>query len=130
MHWLADRVATVASLAPDPGASSETGGRRHAFLEAVSALVEESSRREGIDAVFACYDGLLIATAGSMQSEAEPLAALAQSTMDPLRVGLLGPIQQLLLVGEERKLALLRVGPVTVGLLSRSDVRLSSTTAR
>lgn len=124
MHWLADRVVAVAALAPD----GEVGGTRRAFLAEVSRLVEEVARRDGVEAAFASYEGLLVAVAGDRAAEAEPLAALAQSTMDPIHVGVLGTLQQLLLVGSERKLALLRVGPVTVGLLSPSSVRLAATT--
>lgn len=128
MHWLAQRVAAIAAAAPDPGLT-DGGARRRAFLSEIAELVDQAANRDGLDAVFASYDGLLVAAAGRLQAEAEPLAAFAQSTMDPIHLGTLGPLQQLLLVGMERKLALVRVGPVTIGLLSPSEVRLANATA-
>jgi predicted regulator of Ras-like GTPase activity (Roadblock/LC7/MglB family) len=127
VHWLADRVAAVAAQAPGPGSGADA---RRAFLAEIGVLVDETARRPGVDAAFASYDGLLVAVGGVPTAEAEPFAALAQSVMDPVHVGALGPLQQLLLVGAERKLALLRIGPVTVGLMSRSGVRLAESTAR
>lgn len=126
MHWLAHQVEAVAALAPD-GADPD---RRRRFLTAITDLVDQVARRDGLDAVFASYDGLLVAAAGALAAEtAEPMAALAQSTMDPIHVGLLGPVRQLVLIGAERKLALIRVGPVTLGLISPTAVSLAERTA-
>lgn len=99
MHWLADRVVAVAALAPE----GAIGGTRRAYLVEVSALVHE----------------MLMPSRRGPRPEHDA----------PIHVGVLGTLQQLVLVGSERKLALLRVGPVTVGILPASHVRLASTTS-
>ena len=96
--------------------------------------MDEAGRRPGIGAVFASYEGLLVAVSGTSQAEAEAPAAMAPASLEPVRAAAggalsLGALRQLVIVGEESKLALIRVGPVTVGLRSPTSVSLAVTTA-
>ena len=133
MHWLATRIEHLLAIAVPEGLGASEGGRerRRAFLDAVHELVDEVAARDGVTAAFASYEGLVVAAAGAAEFEA--LAAMAQSAMEPARhtagVAELGALRQLVLVGERSKLALLRVGPVTVGLLCPSGVHLAEATA-
>lgn len=133
MHWLADRIEYLLDIAVPEGlgASDAARQRRRVFLDAVGALIDEVAARPGVSAAFASYEGLVVAAAG--QAEFEGLAAMAQSAMEPARhsagVSELGPLKQLVLIGERNKLALIRVGPVTVGLLSDTRTVLAEVTA-
>lgn len=133
MHWLSDQVENLLALAPHEGAgaSAEARRQRRAFLDAVGQLVDEVASRDGVAAAFASYEGLVVATAGDASFEG--LAAMAQSAMEPARhaagVTELGALKQLVLIGDRNKLALIRVGPVTLGLMSPIQTVLADVTA-
>ena len=130
MHWLSNRVSRLAELAPLPRAARRE--REHFFSE-LASLVDEAGDREGVDVAFACHEGLLMAAAGAEAGEAEALAALAQVLLESLASrpgGLsLGDMRQLVVVGALHKLALVQIGPVTLGLRSPHGVSLARSTA-
>jgi predicted regulator of Ras-like GTPase activity (Roadblock/LC7/MglB family) len=135
VHWLSHQLATVAALSaegPDPAVEAD---RRAHFLLSVSNLVEDLATRPGVSMVFASYEGLLVARApaGQDTSRFEAVAALSQACLEPASDSAaeieLGNLEQLVLVGDQRKLALIRVGPLTLGMVSPRDVLLAEVTA-
>lgn len=135
-HWLAGEIARVRALAEAlPAATPSRDGRdaRAELLEAISALVREVAGHAGVEACFASHEGLLVAVAGESPGF-DALAAMAQHGLEPAReaaVGAaLGPLRQMVLVGETGKLALLCLGPLTLGILSPSRVDLGGALAR
>lgn len=131
MHWLGHRIAEMLARYGDEE-SKIALDQRHAFLDEVGSLCDEIARRDGVTAAFASYEGLLVAAAG-LASDFEALAAMAQAAMvpafDSAGVIELGTLRQLLLVGDRQKLALVRVGPVTLGLVAPTAVSLADATA-
>lgn len=132
MHWLSERVLELSTLS-EAALSGGTGrARRHEFLNQMAELVDELARREGVTAAFASFEGLLVAASGTAE-DFEALAAMAQASLvpafDSAGVVQLGTLRQLVLVGDRQKLALLRVGPVTLGIVSPSNVSLAEATA-
>lgn len=134
VHWLAGRIERVLELVPDTAAGGEQARKsRKAFLGEISLLVDEVATRPGVTAAFASYEGFVVAASGVDHDLADALAAMAQSSMEPARhtAGALslGNLRQLVIVGDKNKLALIRVGPVSIGVLSPTDVNLGESTA-
>lgn len=120
MHWLSEQVERVAGLAAGPS---------DPFLRAVEALVRETGGRPGVLACFAAYEGLLVATAGE-GADFDALAATAQLTAEATEIpSLVGRLRQLVIVGEKRKLALIRLGPIVVGILTPPDTHIAAVTS-
>lgn len=121
-HWLADRIARVRAIED-----------RAALLEALGTLVAEVGAREGVDGCFAAHEGLLVAVEGRKVSF-EAVAAMAQHGLEPAREAAegagLGPLRQLLLVGDTGKLALFLLGPLTFGIVAPAAVDLGGALAR
>lgn len=146
MHWLAERLSAlelryqhytqlrdgrVASGEEQP--SHDEVVARSGFFTDLTALVTEIAERDGVLATFAEHEGLLVATAGD-PSAAEALAAMACSVVVPARRAAtalqLGPLDQTLIMGRDRKLALVLVGDLSIGILAPSELRLASTLKR
>ncbi len=131
MHWLGHRIHEMLDRYGDDD-SRVVVARRREFLDEIGALVDEISRRDGVTAAFASYEGLLVAASG-LATDFEALAAMAQAAMvpafDSAGVIELGTLRQLVLVGDHNKLALVRVGPVTLGMVAPTDVSLAAATA-
>jgi predicted regulator of Ras-like GTPase activity (Roadblock/LC7/MglB family) len=126
MHWLEQQVHRLDRLLEE--LPRETVACRAALRD----LVAEVAARAGVAACFACYDGLLVARAGG-EADYEALAAIAQSCVAAGRQAAdalaLGGVQQLLVVGDARKLALMVMGPFAVGVLAPIEVQLSRSLA-
>lgn len=133
MHWLAQQATELQTRAltylQARAQSSDAAGeaRRHLF-EALREVVGEISRREGVLAAFVQHEGLLMEGVGDRQ-ELEAAAAMAQLLLPPVeqvrRTLSLGEVRQLVLVGDERKLVLLVLPEVCLGLLAPAEVRLA-----
>lgn len=143
MHWLATRIERIEQLQvrhaqlkqrreAGEGVRQEENACRMDFLASVTELVAEAGRRPGVLATFAAHEGLLIATSGDTRY-CEAVAALAQTALLPAIEGAermqLGPLQQLVLVGAQGKLALIRVGDIALGLLASEEVSLAASLA-
>lgn len=132
MHWLDHRIQAMLAESMDNLAGEPGRAQRRAFIEHVGELVDEIARREGVTAAFASYEGLLVAASG-IATDFEAMAAMAQASLVPAwrsaDVLELGDLRQMLLVGEQQKLALIWVGPVTLGIVSASEVSLAAATA-
>ena len=126
-HWLETQVERLHRLAERQQRGADSKGTRRDFREAVSELTAEVARREGVTACFVCHDGLLIETAGRAP-DFDALSAMAQAWMvagkDAALTLSLGKVRQMVIVGEEHKLALFVIGQVAVGILSPSSVSL------
>jgi len=140
MHWLETKIRhlheilerqaeyqkmTEANIA---GAEAAHKMAREDFREAVSELVESIASREGVAASFACHEGLLVESAGA-SANFEALAAVGQSM---LRSGIasldtLGfcDLTQMVLIGQEMKLALFSMGQIGLGIAAGRDINLS-----
>lgn len=134
-HWLAERIARIRSITPEFSTTDEAAREaRRIFVGEVTHLVEELARKPGVTAAFAMYEGFVVAASGVPHERAEALAAASQSGMghasDMGTAAALGAVRQLVVVGDEAKLALIRLGPLDVGVLSPSHVDLGATTAR
>lgn len=145
MHWLASRMEELwgrydgytwlreHSDEDIRVAAAREREARNAFLGQLSELVREVAERHGVTAAFAEHEGLLVDVAGD-GAAAEALAAMARALVAPAReaartVGL-GALHQVLLAGEERKLALLVVGEMSIGVLAPAHVRLADVLSR
>jgi predicted regulator of Ras-like GTPase activity (Roadblock/LC7/MglB family) len=144
MHWLAEQIRNLQKLAERhiqyrDLAALEVGGSdeaekeaREAFLEAVRELVAGIAGRPGVEACLVSHDGLLVEAEGNLE-DLEPLAAMAQScfesgarTAESLE---LGKMQQMLVIGEQQKIALFRVGHMVLGILAMSETNLAQVLA-
>jgi predicted regulator of Ras-like GTPase activity (Roadblock/LC7/MglB family) len=125
MHWLEHEVHRLDALTGAPGEAL-------ACPTALTELVTKVAERAGVAACFACYDGLLVARAGG-DADYEALAAMAQACMATggraAGALALGRVQQLLLVGDAHKLALVVSGPFAVGVLAPVEVQLARSLA-
>jgi predicted regulator of Ras-like GTPase activity (Roadblock/LC7/MglB family) len=143
MHWLEtelDKLRQIADAgAAGPEAPSTLTGlvelvprrreRGQAFMAALRRLVVRTAERSGVTACFACHDGLVVEVAGHA-CDFEALSALTQVSMSAghqtAEALALGPVSQMLIVGEEHKLALILMGSVAIGILAPSTVNLAS----
>ncbi len=134
MQRLAERLHRVGELSAALGAAPRPNAADLAALRRlVRGLVEEVAGLPGINACFACHDGLVLEAAGA-GTNFEALSAMAQSfssvggkAADTLE---LGEVRQLLLIGQKRKLALLIAGSLSIGVLCPEEMHLASILAR
>lgn len=141
MHWLAEQLKNLHELESRSlqyrdlsalnvaGSAAAEKQAREAFVTAVCRLVEEVAGRAGVEACFAAHEGLVVHTAGRTD-DAEAMAAMAQNCLDTGRVAAtslkLGAVQQMVVVGEQQKLALFAIGQMALGILGMSDANLAS----
>ncbi|MDD2941499.1 MAG: roadblock/LC7 domain-containing protein [bacterium] len=142
MHWLAGQLEIINQLkgqyqqhtyvVAKEGASVTPllKESKDAFFLALHRLVEDISKRPGIIACFISNEGLLVESHG-VQDDLEGLAAMSQLAInsagkicDSLN---LGPLQQTIVVGSMKKVALFSLGEVEVGILSLTNTNLSKT---
>lgn len=139
-HWLADQVAVLGELSErcrllnkrhpiQGGVSSENeANARTAFLSKLRSVVEHVNQRHGVLGCFVAHEGLLVEAAGDTV-DFEALAAMSQWCEVPAQRAAetlsLGSVQQILIIGSERKLALIQLGQMTMGILSPASVQLS-----
>jgi predicted regulator of Ras-like GTPase activity (Roadblock/LC7/MglB family) len=118
MHWLETQVRRLHGLMP----------QRRQLIEAAGEVAAAAVRRDGVTACFVCHDGLMIETAGRAV-DFEALSAMTQQWMvagkEAAATLALGKVQQMVIVGDEHKLALFVIGQLAVGILSPSAVVLS-----
>jgi predicted regulator of Ras-like GTPase activity (Roadblock/LC7/MglB family) len=141
-HWLDRQVGRLRELAltlePEdtrrPPPTGRADQRRSAFLAAVRELVEDVAAHDGVSACVACYDGLPMAAAGrAVDAAVEAVAAMAQRGVEAGSAAAgalaLGPVQQVVVVGRDHKLALILVGQLVIGILAPVRTTLASTLA-
>jgi len=137
MHWLAQQLTSLDQVAERFARAKtggdrfvpETGDAREAFRRALADLASGVSKRPGVAASFVAHEGLVLATGGNVP-DFDALAATAQvclSAGKAAATGLsLGGLKQMVLVGEDHKLALFLVGQMALGILAPCDVNLAA----
>lgn len=141
-HWLVDQVAMLRDLsqqshllnerwAKRAGASGKKESKaRAAFLSTLRQVVVQIGEHDGVLGCFVAHDGLVVETAGK-ELDFEALAAMAQWCVMPAYNAVetlsLGSLQQILLIGSERKLALIQLGQMSLGIVAPISVQLSET---
>jgi predicted regulator of Ras-like GTPase activity (Roadblock/LC7/MglB family) len=133
-HWFDARLQEAGARADHlvrTRASGEPGlqvAARRAFMECVRALATDVVARAGVRACVVSHDGLVLARAGSTGDD-EAIAATGQvclaSTGPAGAALLLGAVRQVVIIGDDHKLALFVVGPVAVGVLAPSSMNLA-----
>ncbi len=145
MHWLAERTAVLrdradaharlraARLAGRGAPIAEEAAARQALLAEMRAVVDSLRGRDGLLAAFVSHEGLLVEGVGE-PAELEAAAAMGQLLIQPAmqvqRALALGEVQQLVLVGADRKLVLIQLGDMSLGLLAPTEVLLGERLAR
>lgn len=140
MHWLSQQVKEIGSLAEQhrrlqgaEGNSASALRAREELMGAFGRLVEQVAARPGVLASFASHEGLLIAKSGHA-ADFDALAALGDQCVrtcaETAHTLSLGGARQVLIVGADRKLALLSVGQMVLGILSEEATRLAETLER
>ncbi|HMV68844.1 MAG TPA: hypothetical protein PKA64_18485 [Myxococcota bacterium] len=138
MHWLAERLRSLRDthgevLQATGSQAAAPSWEREEFLVALGGLVRDVAAHEGVIGAFAEYQGLVVDVAGA-EDGAEAFAAAAsrmvQSGREAAGMVQLGELQQLLLVGDARKVALIVLGPMSVGVVAGSEVRLARVLSR
>jgi predicted regulator of Ras-like GTPase activity (Roadblock/LC7/MglB family) len=145
MHWFAEHVEELRTLseqharakaardrAVTPEGQDQEVRAREQFTRAVDDVVGRISERDGVTACFVSHDGLLAARRGDAD-DFEALAAVAQSCAstgrDAAKSLALGSLQQMLLIGEQHKLALIVLGQLVLGIVSPTTTQLQSVLA-
>ena len=152
MHWLEERLRALRKMSEDNLAlrderdrfakngggrteelirlQDELSGLRRRQREESSELTDLLASREGVSGAFLAQDGLLMAASGLLVADFEPYAAISQRFTETAGEAMqrlsLGAMNQLVLVGEENKLALMFVGSMVVGIVCPRSVVLGS----
>lgn len=145
MHWLAEQLGQLHALASRhrqykelseknvAGSADAEKQARTAFLSSVHELVQEISRRQGVEACFAAHEGLLVEIGGQL-AEFEALGAMAASCIQAAEKAAdslaLGEMNQMVIIGERQKLALFAVGGMALGILAKSSTGLAQVLSR
>ena len=135
MHWLNDRIGEVDELAHRMLLTKATDSMgsaavaRRAFLQEVTKLAAQIAAREGVTACVVAHDGLVLARSGRRIDEEAVAATGGLALLQAQRAGRdlsLGAVRQIVLIGDENKLALFSVGTLTVAVLAPGEVNLAS----
>ena len=140
MHWLAEQVAELTELSQRCHLHSERWIKREGvsdsgdaearatFMSALRKVIEQIGQRDGVLGCFAAHDGLVVDSTGE-SADYEALAAMSQwcvtSAYQVAETLSLGSLQQILLIGSDKKLALVQLGQMTLGILAPTSVQLS-----
>ncbi len=137
MHWFNSQLQTLYKLAEayDTCRTKEADEdveeirqARIAFVNNVQSLVDSVVKLPIISGCVAGHDGFIMAKAGSV-SDSDALGALIQESMVIAERSKnlldLGEIQQIVIVGENNKIAMISVGQVTLCILSPKQSNLA-----
>lgn len=135
-HWLEQQLARLHDLTAeyrqlrqDTRADADQSKRanRGKLDAAIENMLQDMASREGITACMVSYDGLLMSQAGTLP-DFEALAAVSaecfRGTDRGAQAMALGRVDQMVVVGEDHKLALFRVGALVLGILSPRETVL------
>jgi predicted regulator of Ras-like GTPase activity (Roadblock/LC7/MglB family) len=140
VHWLADQVAELTELSQRCHLHSERWAKREgvsasddaepraAFMSALRKVILQIGQHDGVSGCFVAHDGLVVESSGEA-ADYEALAAMSQWCVTPAHQVVetlsLGALQQILLIGSDRKLAMIQLGQMTLGILAPTSVQLS-----
>jgi predicted regulator of Ras-like GTPase activity (Roadblock/LC7/MglB family) len=139
-HWLAEQVSELKKLSLRCYLHSERWAKREGvsqsgeaearavFRAALRKVVEQIGQHQGVSGCFVAHDGLVVESTGQ-PADYEALAAMSQWCVTPghqvVETLSLGALQQILLIGSERKLVMIQIGQMTLGILAPTSVYLS-----
>ncbi len=137
-NWLQLELAAIEALAatyentrgiPEKTEAAEPHRMaRASLLSAFERTTKQIADREGITAALVSHDGLVLAQAGRLP-DFDAFAAVAQGLMRAATTGAqtmaLGRARQLVLVGDEHKFALFRIGPMVLSIICPLGTQLS-----
>lgn len=137
MHWLDSQLQILHKLSEAYDACRnnkaeefvvEIRQTRTAFINKVQTVVDSVVKIPNISGCVAGHDGFILAKAGSV-ADSDALGAMIQESMaiahrsqDLLA---LGSIQQIVIVGENNKTAMIAVGQLTLCILSSINTNLA-----
>lgn len=137
MHWFDQRVLELRQLArecqlPDPGKQGDikpdNGNSRRTLRLTAEQLAEEVAAHVGVSACLVSYDGLPLAAAGHT-NQLEAMAAVSQTCFQAAQMGGeklgLGHPEQIVIVGEQNKFAMISMGELTLCILSPKNTVLT-----
>ncbi len=137
MHWFDSQLKALHRLAgiyeecrikDSNEFVEETRQARTIFIDNVQTLVETVVKLPDISGCVAGHEGFILAKAGSI-SGLDALGAMIQESMDIAQRGNeildLGTIQQLLVIGENNKVAMISMGAITLAILSSTQTNLT-----
>jgi len=137
MHWLDSQLKTLYQLAEayeqcrvnnSDDYVEEIRQSRTAFIDKVQSLVDSVVKQPNISGCVAGHEGLILAKAG-LVSDSDALGAMIQESMSIAQRSKelldLGSIQQIVIVGENNKVAMISVGQLTLSILSPKNTNLA-----
>lgn len=140
MHWFESQILTLYKLVEAYNFSkkqeendvlniSEQGRqKRSEFIEAVQALVNKVIHSPGVTACTAYHEGLILAQSGKTP-DIDALGAMIQESIRVAQKGEailhLGKIQQIVIVGDLNKIAMITIGPIILCVLSPKHTNLT-----
>jgi predicted regulator of Ras-like GTPase activity (Roadblock/LC7/MglB family) len=140
MHWFESQLLTLHQLAEAYNFSKKQEGndianlseqgrqKRTEFIEAVQALVNRVIDSPGVTACAAYHDGLILAQSGKTP-DTDALGAMIQESIGVAQkdeaILHLGQIQQIVIVGDLNKIAMITVGPIILCVLSPKKTNLA-----
>jgi len=136
MHWFDSQLQNLYKLAEayencrvnnSDDSVDDVRKIRTEFIDNVQSLVDLVIKLNDISGCVAAHDGFLLAKAGSV-SDSDALGAMMQESMviaqRNRKILDLGEIQQIVIVGEDNKIAMISVGQLTLGILSSKQINL------
>ena len=138
MHWFDSQLKTLHKFAEiyddyrikdSDEFIAETRQARTVFIDKVQMLVDSVVKLPDISGCVAGHEGFILAKAGSvlgidalgvMIEESMEIAQRSKEILD------LGDIQQIVIVGENNKIAMISIGQITIGVLSSKHINLAS----
>jgi len=139
MHWFESQILTLYKLAEAYNFSKKQEGneinlseqgrqKRSEFIEAVQALVNSVIHSPGVTACTAYHEGLILAQSGKTP-DTDALGAIIQESIRVAQKGEanlhLGKIQQIVIIGDLNKIAMITVGPIILCILSPKHTNLA-----
>ncbi|GEM_PF-4976308 len=110
-----------------PAGNTERSRMEADFDQRLRAIVRTIAKRDGVAACFAVRDGHVVQSAGGMldyDALGDGCWTLVQTCATLAEQLGLGTPQQELLLGDVRKLAIIRVGPVMLGIVAGAKTSL------
>jgi predicted regulator of Ras-like GTPase activity (Roadblock/LC7/MglB family) len=125
-HWLGERLRALR----DALASTGDGSAHRASL---GALVGELGARQGVRAAFAEHEGVIVRTVGEhaeLDAAGDAVGRLVGAGRAAASDLELGEVEQVLVIGTHRKVALFALGGSAIGLVADANVRLGKLLSR
>jgi len=138
MHWFDSQLQVLYQLAEayqkcrnnSFDDAEETRKTRTEFINSVQELVDSVVKLSNISGCVAGHDGFILAKAGSVV-DSDALGVMLQESMliaeRSNKLLALGKIQQIVIVGEKNKIAMISIGQLTLGIVCPKHINLADT---